>query len=340
MTYTSIRPGKEWLDTDGNPIQAHGGSVLYHKGIYYFYGENKEHTDPETGVWHYGVNCYSSKDLYNWKKEGIILEPSKDMASPLHPRRIMDRPHIIYNEKTKKFVMWVKFAGTQEKPSDWRVQYMGIAVSDNITEPFTLVKTIRPLGISVGDFDLFVDKRDGKAYFIAGRVHTEVVIADLTEDYMDVTGYYSSHFSHPGPPTAREAPAFFKKKNDYYLLTSGTTGYQPNPTEVAHANLMHGPWEVLGNPCVDDCEKNSFNCQFSSVFRHPDRRDLFIAVGDRWMEETREVNGKTEAYTRNARYVWLPIRFVGEHPYICWTDEWRIEDYPITEDSFMKGIMD
>ena len=39
--YHSIRPGQTWLDTEGKRIQAHGGSVLYWEGTYYWYGENK-----------------------------------------------------------------------------------------------------------------------------------------------------------------------------------------------------------------------------------------------------------------------------------------------------------
>lgn len=35
MTYTSIRPGKEWLDTNGKPIQAHGFSVFHKDGTWY-----------------------------------------------------------------------------------------------------------------------------------------------------------------------------------------------------------------------------------------------------------------------------------------------------------------
>ncbi len=31
--YTSIHPGQPWLDTEGKPIQAHGGSVLYWEGL-------------------------------------------------------------------------------------------------------------------------------------------------------------------------------------------------------------------------------------------------------------------------------------------------------------------
>ena len=30
--YTEFIPGEVWKDTDGNPINAHGGGLLYHNG--------------------------------------------------------------------------------------------------------------------------------------------------------------------------------------------------------------------------------------------------------------------------------------------------------------------
>jgi len=42
MQYSSIRPGQIWLDTNGNRIQAHGGSIMELDGTFYWYGENKE----------------------------------------------------------------------------------------------------------------------------------------------------------------------------------------------------------------------------------------------------------------------------------------------------------
>ena len=108
-----------WYDTEGKRIQAHGGSVMYLDGTYYWYGENKEKTDGVADIWHWGVRCYPSTDLYNWKDEGIIIEPRPDdPASSLHPRKCMDRPHIIYNRQTKKFVCWMKIMnddGTQSE---------------------------------------------------------------------------------------------------------------------------------------------------------------------------------------------------------------------------------
>ena len=81
MVYTSIRPGKVWLDTEGKRIQAHRGSLLYENGTYYWYGENKEKTTGEDAVLHWGIKCYASKDLYNW-------EDQKHYESQKHHRYI------------------------------------------------------------------------------------------------------------------------------------------------------------------------------------------------------------------------------------------------------------
>lgn len=134
MINNSIKPGKPWLDTNGNRIQAHGGSVLYADGKFYWYGENKEKTTGPHGIWQWGVRLYSSGDLYNWKDEGIICLPElNDKTSPLHPESMMDRPHILYNKKTKKYVMWLKIM-----ESDFE-QYMAVAVCDSIKGPFEIV---------------------------------------------------------------------------------------------------------------------------------------------------------------------------------------------------------
>lgn len=344
--YDSIRPGQEWLDTAGRPIQAHGGSVIAVDGTYYWYGENKERTTPGSGIWHWGVRCYSSTDLYNWTDEGLIVPPDElDPTSPLHPARGMDRPHIIHNRFTGAYVCWIKvMAGS--------VQLSTVLVADSILGPYRQVNVdFRPLGMHAGDFDLVVSPDDGKAYYVFERVHSELVVADLTADYTDVTGYYSTHFPHGRPPFTREAPAYFRRHGRHHLITSGTTGYYPNPSQVAAASSMHGPWTVLGDPHPDDPSRTSFHTQVSSVFQHPGREDLYIALGDRWLpdydadssaaielfdtyfaqiERGAADVGMPELTTPDpsrARYVWLPLRFQGDQVLIDWREEWRVEEF-------------
>lgn len=344
--YNSIRPGQRWLDTKGERIHAHGGSVMYIDGVYYWYGENKEKTDPEKKIWHWGVRCYTSTDLYNWEDMGLIIPPELDNPnSTLHPEAYMDRPHIIYNKITKKYVCWLKIMHKDQTQSET------VLTAEHILGPYTKVREgLRPLGMSAGDFDLVVAP-DGKAYYYFERVHSETICADLTEDYTDVTGYYSTHFPRKFPPYVREATAHFMRKGLHYLVTSGTTGYLPNPSEVAVGETWHGPFRVLGNPHPDDETNTSYHSQISSVFKVQGKKDLYIACADRWLPN--KMHKKYEDYAKTfesffnselkpgnvedidcsldntsiADYVWLPFRFDGEMAYLDWKDEWRIEDY-------------
>ena len=196
--YTSIRPGQVWLDTEGKRIQAHGGSIFYENGKYYWYGENKEKTDGKNGIWHWGVRMYESRDLYNWKDLGLIIPPEPDKPdSPLHPTACMDRPHIIYNAATKKYVCWLKI---MEKDGSQRST---VLTAGALTGPYTMVRTgLKPLNMSAGDFDLVVAP-DGKAYYYFERVHSETICADMTADYTDVTGLCArGHRPFPAPGQA------------------------------------------------------------------------------------------------------------------------------------------
>ena len=102
---SSFLPGQIWNDANGVPVNAHGGGILYHQGSYYWYGEHKvEGTLGNTAQ--VGVHVYSSKDLYNWNDEGIALKVSDDPKSDIAKGCVLERPKVIYNQKTKKFVLW------------------------------------------------------------------------------------------------------------------------------------------------------------------------------------------------------------------------------------------
>ncbi|HSH77360.1 MAG TPA: hypothetical protein VLA19_02370 [Herpetosiphonaceae bacterium] len=258
----------------------------------------------------------------------------------------MDRPHIIYNRQAGQYVCWLKIMG------EGHTQESTILVADSLLGPYRIVRTgLKPLGMNARDFDLVVEPTDGKAYYYFERVHRELICADLAADYTDVTGYYSTHFPRQHPPDVREAPAYFYRNWKHYLITSGTTGYFPNPSEVAWAPSYHGPWTVLGNPHRHDASGTSFHSQISSVFKHPLKQDLYIALADRWLPNLPpDLPDMQDAFfqrfsrgvpmdtfnippelrkpdTSIADYVWLPLRFEGDMVYLDWHDEWRIEDY-------------
>src|SRR5437588_641339 len=86
-------PGAQWQDTEGNLINAHGGSILYSKGSYYWFGEKRGTHASE------GVSVYQSRDLYNWKLLGDALKPEKDSMSDIAEGCIMERPKVIHNAR-------------------------------------------------------------------------------------------------------------------------------------------------------------------------------------------------------------------------------------------------
>ncbi len=264
----------------------------------------------------------------------------------------------MYNATTKKFVCWIKLLGTS------KIQTRAVFTADKITGPYEMVHArILPVGMSGGDFDLVASPDDGKAYMYFERVHTELICADLTEDYTGFTGYYSTHFPRPGPPSVRESPAYFRRKGKHYLSTSGTSVYFPNPSEIAVGDSFHGPFELLGDLHPTDRSRTSFNTQICSIFKHPKKKDLYIALADRWMgpqsgsefesgETSRRVQslftkllgtprqpltaGESAAMplisskinTSIARYVWLPIVFdKHDRPTIDWRAEWSLDEF-------------
>ena len=96
----TFTPGEIWPDNNSIHINAHGGGILQMGDIYYWFGEHK--TEGEAGNRALvGVHCYSSKDLYNWKDEGVALSVIKDDTThKITTGCILERPKVIYNRKT------------------------------------------------------------------------------------------------------------------------------------------------------------------------------------------------------------------------------------------------
>lgn len=338
----TIRPGERWLDTGGQFINAHGGGVLYHAGTYYWYGELKEGTTYVTAankswggtrVVGGGFSCYSSTNLCDWKNEGIALAPvPRDPKHDLHPEMVMERPKAIYNEKTKKFVMWFH----QDAP-DYSAARSGVAVSDTPTGPFKYLGSFRPNagiwplnvtdqdklagadnklaqdykgGQMARDMTLFVDD-DGTAYqFYSSEGNPTMHVSQLTDDYLKPAGKYARIFIG----RSMEAPAVFKHGGKYYLLASGCSGWAPNAARSAVAQNIFGPWEELGNPCRGKDAEVTFQGQSTYVLKVQGQPDTFIAMFDRWNQWD----------LRDSRYIWLPLRFENGAPIVEWKENWSL----------------
>lgn len=308
--------GEQWLDTAGNPLNAHGAGMLYHDGKYYLYGEYKKGKTilPEWATWEcyrtdvIGVSCYSSPDLENWTFEGIVLPAVPDDPDhDLHPSKVLERPKVVYNAKTGKFVMWAHV-----ESADYSKAAAGVAISDSPTGPFTYIGSFRPNDAMSRDQTVFVDD-DGKAYQFASSENNQTLyINELTDDYLRPTGRFTRNFIGQ----SREAPAVFKKDGKYYMLSSGCTGWDPNQAELAVADSIMGEWKVLGNPCTGKDADKTFYAQSTYVQPVIGKKNCYIAMFDRWNKKDLE----------NSRYVWLPISFDNGTITIPWRESWSPAD--------------
>ena len=135
-----FRPGALWLDNNGVPINAHGGGILFHDGTYYWFGEHKVEGSAGNKA-QVGVHVYSSTNLYSWKDEGIALAVSDDPKSEIAKGCVIERPKVIFNEKTKKFVMWfhLELIG-----HGYHAARSGVAIADEATGPYRYLYSLRP----------------------------------------------------------------------------------------------------------------------------------------------------------------------------------------------------
>jgi beta-galactosidase len=309
----SLKPGQIWNDTDGNPINAHGGGILYDKGIYYWFGEIKKGKTwrvPYITSWECyrakaeGVSCYSSKDLYHWKYEGVALAPNQtDSTSDIHTSKVIERPKVIYNEKTKKYVMWVHIDS-----EDYSYASAGVAISDKPQGPYTYLGSFRPNGQMSRDQTLFKDT-DGKAYQICSSENNATMyINELSDDYLQPTGNFKRIFIG----LSREAPALVKHNRQYYILSSGCTGWDPNAAAIAVSSSVLGDYKILGNPCLGKDGDKTYYAQSTFILPVEGKSDTYIAMFDKWNKTNLE----------DSRYIWLPMHFIAEKAVVDWKDEW------------------
>jgi hypothetical protein len=347
----TIIPGELWFDTDGKMINAHGGGILYYKNKYYWFGEFKG-MGKEGAKAMDGVSCYSSKDLYSWKNEGLALKMVADTNSLLQPGCILERPKVIYNAKTKKFVMWFHH---ELKNKGYSAALTGLAVAYYPTGPFTYIKSLRPhqniwptnlpenqknvtlnstltrkdenwkekvkegalvqrdfkAGQMSRDMTLFVDD-DSTAYHIASSENNQTLhFSKLSDDYLSFTNEYYRVL----PGESNEAPAIFKLKDKYYLFSSGTTGWNPNPGRSFVSNSIYGPREALGSPVIGTEEEKATTFRSQSTYILPinGKKNNFIFLGDRWIVDS----------LAESKYIWLPITFENGKPVIKWYNDWQ-----------------
>lgn len=322
----NITPGLPWYDSSEKIINAHGGAVIKSNGKYYWFGEKR---NPKGLI--NKVNVYSSSNLYDWKYEGVAL----DLVN-MSVRHDLERPKVVYNKKNNEYVMWLHI----ELNGHYTTGKAGVAVSKNIIGPYKFEseywpnKNIEPVrrdgnvteksviaaderfekyfsrGQMFRDMTIFIDD-DNVAYaFYESEDNASIQVAELTGDYKHFTGKYARILVGQ----KNEAPAVFKKNGVYYLITSGLHGYTPTDGRLARSGNIFGPWTPLGTPFKSNNNNlmgKSFHSQPNYILKVDNQ---FIYMGDRWIKHD----------LSKSTYVWLPIKWKKDEPYIEWVDSWRL----------------
>jgi hypothetical protein len=347
-----FKPGLSWPDTDGIHINAHGGGILYNKdkGTYFWFGEYKIAGSLGNSA-QVGVSCYSSSDLFNWKNEGIALKVENDTLSDIQKGCIIERPKVVYNNKTKKYVMWFHL---ELKSQGYAAARTGVAIADKPEGPYTFIKSLRPNAgvwpvhypekwkqpIPGEDTLKWWTKKWEKAVaeglfirknFAEGQMSRDMTIfvdddgkayhiyaseENLTLHIAELTDDYLSFtgkWMQIFPAGHNEAPAMIKYNKKYYLITSGCTGWAPNAARSAMADSIWGPWVALGNPCVGKGTENTFQSQSTYIIKAEGVKDVYIFMADRWVPNN-PIDGS---------YVWLPLAFENSKPVLRWYDQWN-----------------
>ena len=310
-----IKPGQTWNDTGGSAINAHGGCVVFHDGNYYWFGENRNGSKSD------GISCYRSKDLYSWTRLSRAVTPSgtktdenRDIASG----RTLERPKVIWNEQTQKWVMWIHW----ENGNDYGQAKCAVCTADKVEGPYTLVDVFRPNNCDSRDQTVFVDT-DGNAYHAYSTdMNSNTNIERLTPDYLQPEADYVVQLKG----RRFEAAALFKVGDIYYGLFSGCTGWDPNPGRYMWTyDLMNETWNAPAdfrasdgstgiNFCIDNGKNNSYQSQSNFVFPVPGKDKCFIYMGDRW----------NSSNVQNSKHVWLPLSVRSGYPTVRWFDSWSL----------------
>ncbi len=312
----------DWHDTDGNIINASDGGVIFAEGKYHWYGQalgDLPYGAAGTGgqTTSVGVVMYGSEDLLHWEYEGVVLACSEDANSELHAPMRFERPKILYNEKTKQYVLWCHYV---QYPGDHGVAVgegdAGVAVCDSVNGTYEWKGYIRPICEegSVKDCTLYQD-RDGSAYFVFDQCFDSenrcLHFVKLSEDYLLPT---QDHWKME-TGFHREAPAIVYHDGYYYMITSGLTGWNYNPAKYFRSKTLRGEWEDMGDPCIEDTEHTTFCSQTTYIFKVEGREDLYIHMAERH---------NTENFL-HCSYIWLPIHFSDDHTLeLRYKEEWTL----------------
>ena len=352
----AVLPGARWLDTDGNPIQAHGGQVQRMpvpaedgetRVLYVWVGENKN--SGHTGN---PVSVYTSEDLLRWEYRGDVLRPLQSVedidtdpyfrelygslsdAEKEHvyacigADKVIERPKMLYNEKNDNYVLWFHNDFSTEKNSYlYDVGMAGLAVSDSPFGPFRFIDRYRLSECPPDQIDCFPLSKG------------EARDMNLFQDD-DGTAYivYTSE---------NNKTLYISRLNEDYTGLSGT--------EYGVDYIRIFPGAMREAPVVMKHEGRYYLMSSSTTGWMSNQARVWSAgsIFGRWRNDGNPCVGKGASVTfdtqsttlfqtasgqwvyggdrwdqndlADSRYIWLPVDFQGDRLQITWQTSWLLD---------------
>jgi len=296
-----IRNHSAWNDTAGNPVSCHDGGITRVGDTFYWYGTS--YKGNPTGIWgrkgahlQQGFNCYSSKNLVDWKYEGVCLQfPKQGWLA----QGTSHRPNVLACDKTGKYVLWFFCIGTTEP--EYPAAMLAVAVADKPAGPFTFLgqrNTAEEHGWGQ-DLGLFKDQ-DGKGYLVFDDGHRNIRVDLLANDFLNTSGKTTIALKSDGRAKRYEGAALIRHKGKYIAAGSGVEGWNPTDTSYAVADAPLGPYREMGRMS----EQRTWNSQISN-FVYIAESDKVFAMCDQWF---RGPKGERVPIDESCQ-LWLPVSF-------------------------------
>jgi hypothetical protein len=300
----TLSAGINFLDEQGNRVNAHGGGIIKEGDTYYMHGEYFLSTTTDNNF--NGFSMYSSKDLATWKNEGIILP--QQASGELGPKRKGERPHIIKCPSTGEFVLYAH-AASEDYQTDKEVVY---ATSPTVNGQYSYKG---PLKNASGQLAVHSDMSaltDGAAaYVITESGHVYTLATDCHSWVSD-----KSYSAVNGDSGGSESPTVFKAGNTYYWIGSYKTGWRANNNFYSTAPAMTGPWTYQGyiapvkDPSNNISDERTWLSQSTWVTPVQGcKGTVYVYWGDHW-DGTQDTTAPGK-HNNLATYVFQPLVFNG-----------------------------
>lgn len=314
-----------WQDTDGNTIFSQGGGIFKFDDTYYWYGvkyeEAEKYAQDPSKVYNKdtfaGVTCYSSKDLINWKNEGIVVTTDA-----------VKNPEIMGDQGAKwvgrlgvakvgdKYALFVQHEFPEQEQTDptktldypdvategsgeFKGQYYSkqvlVLTSDTPNGQFTWNQRINMYSYTggtsnTGDQTVFTDEETGKNYLVYsfGRGRGTIFLSEIVEQGDGKIGLDKNKTYTIYKGDGREGNCMFKYNGHYYVCASDLYGW--NASHAYYIKLDNLTDEYLKSynatkmELMDGCSDDFCHVTQTGFFYtvNGSEQETVIFCGDRW----------------------------------------------------------